>query len=200
MKHNLFTITALSAAMLAGFAHADDVDVPDASGSKTYTFDFTKTIDGTLSLDFIHNGSTVGDYQQYEYIMGAPGTPVQGSYIPPGRSLYSVILKDHVLSSNTADTFTFKFQNSQPMTFDDGSDVVNCLEVGTTSCGENHQVWLSGRGIQNITQGDYRVNGVRAGENLDGFHIVHFFNSHLDKFASGTYKEQWKLTITPEIN
>lgn len=199
MKHNLFTITALSAAMLAGFAHANDVSVPQGDGSKVYTFDIATTIDETLSVDFLHNGSIVGTNQTYEYVMGAPGVPIQPGYNPSGRSLYAVIMRGHQITSNSADLFNLTFRNSQPMTFDDGTDVVQCTQAGVKACGVTHEAGLRGYGWQPLASGDIVVRDIKAGQELEGFYVNHIFNDPSDKFASGTYSEQWKLTITPRI-
>ncbi|NAW96867.1 MULTISPECIES: hypothetical protein [unclassified Vibrio] len=201
MKHNLFTITALTAAMLAGFAHAD-VPVGEGAGSKIYTFDIGKTIDETLSVDFVFNGQTVKPDQQYEYVLSSPGATIVSGYHPAGRTMYAGIMQNHELSSNsTANSFTLTFKNTQPMTFDDGNTTVNCLDAGATSCGTVHHAWVHGRNNPNdIGSGsDVVIKDFRAGEKLKGFYVTHWTPDSTWNFPSGVYSEQWQLTVTPEI-
>ncbi|OXX74620.1 hypothetical protein B9J87_02695, partial [Vibrio sp. V19_P1S1T109] len=195
-----FTITALTAAMLAGFAHAD-VPVGEGEGSKIYTFDIGTTLNETLSVDFLFNGQTVKPDQQYQYTMSSPGASIVPGYVPGGRSMYTAIMKDHVLSSNvSANSFTLRFHNTQPMTFDDGNTTVNCLDVGATSCGVRHEAWVEG--ITNwaqISEGDIVATGFQAGRPFKGFYVVHYHSDSKLSFPSGDYSEQWQLTVTPEI-
>lgn len=198
MTHKFFAITALSATMLAGFAHAEDV------GSKTYTFDIGIDISETLSVDVIDsNGQKIDIQNNYQYTYANTPSHINGFFIN-GPSLSTTIMKNHTISSNSSNSaFSLSFINSIPMTIDEGAGAKECTSPESgTKCGNYHLT-----GISSVTQdiiGQLApLNEVKQnwapGLNFPGFTIVHAFAQGTGNFPTAQYYEQWQLVITPAL-